>query len=361
MRELGLVGIVFLVLAFSLPASASCSHELYGNAELNQSTLTIPTTIIVKKVQKALEALGVPTVALEIEVTLEFNAAMEFRLVCGCRPCCRAPQKQVASLTVSASIRAFGGTVMFAGARSEARDGEPDPSPLKECEVEVMIAHKAGERVPAVGVGLSIEGSVAMRFSAIPQCGCTDDPRCFGNTAPRIVEVSPSFLDLNKGESGTITVTATDTEGNLAPFSKEIEVKNEEYLPVYLEEAWYSEDRRMGRAKYRVEFPKEGEKLRGFVGVDVWDECGLGDVRNVPVRLFYPPILSPISEGSGWRGRDYLQMFVVDDPDLRGCNFDRWEAITITAHGTCGEVYPFDCLLLVCKRRVQDGGNHLHP
>ena len=156
MRELGLVGIVFLVLAFSLPASASCSHELYGNAELNQSTLTIPTTIIVKKVQKAL---GVPTVAPEIEVTLEFNAAMEFRLVCGCRPCCRAPQKQVASLTVSASIRAFGGTVMFAGARSEARDGEPDPSPLKECEVEVMIAHNEGERVLAVGLGFPLRVS----------------------------------------------------------------------------------------------------------------------------------------------------------------------------------------------------------
>ena len=345
MRELGLVGIVFLVLAFSLPASASCFHKLYGNAESNKSTLTIPTTIIVKKVQKAL---GVPTVAPEIEVTFEFNAAMRFHLDCYCTPCCRAPQKQVASLTVSASIRAFGGTVMFADAAANERDGVTDPEPEKMCLLPLTLAYETGDQVPAVGVGLSIEGfafkreSVAMRFSAIPQCGCTDDPRCFGNTAPRIVEVTPSFLDLNKGGSATITVIAMDEQRNLASFKvvDGTEVDGLKYLPAKLDGAWYSDERAMGRAVYSVAFPEDDEKLRGLVGVGVVDACGLGDGRNVLVRLFYPPILSPISEGSGWRGRGYLQMFVVDDPDFRGCNFDRWEAITITANGTCGEVYP---------------------
>lgn len=58
------------------------------------------------------------------------------------------------------------------------------------------------------------------------------------------------------------------------------------------------------------------------------------------MRLFYPPVLTPIPEGSGWSDKAYLQMFVVDDPDLRGCNHGRWESIRITADVTCGKLYP---------------------
>ncbi len=175
-----------------------------------------------------------------------------------------------------------------------------------------------------------------MEFWATPHCGCTDDPRCFVNTAPTIVEVSPAYLDLNKGESGTITVRAVDAQQNLAPFPEEIVGPG--YLPAKLVEDRY-DDGAAGEATYRVEFPTEGEQLRSLVPVSVLDTCGQGDLKNVPVRLFYPPVITPIHEGSRWGDGSYLQMFLVDDPDFRGCNYDRWEVVEVTVTGQCGNFY----------------------
>lgn len=106
-----------------------------------------------------------------------------------------------------------------------------------------------------------------MTFSAIQHCGCTEDPICFWNTAPSIVEVFPSELALNKGGSATITVRAHDAQGNLAYFP--LKIKGDGYLPTTLvpDSVWFSEDRTAGGASYRVEFPTAGEELRGLAPV----------------------------------------------------------------------------------------------
>lgn len=319
MRVKAFVVVVVIVSALQHTASASCFHKLYGDHALDRRTLSVPTTIIAK------------VVAPDIEVALMFHARWEYSLDCSCTPCCRAPAKQVASLSVSSSIRAFGGTVKFTSARSKYQDGKHDPTPEEACALRVELGYEEGDVVPAIGVGLSLRGAtlrtktVSMGFSAIPHCGCTEDPKCFGNTAPSIVEVSPSWLDLNKGGSATITIRAEDMQGNLNYFPSKFE--GVRYLPTTLVpgSVWFSRDRAMGGAVYRVEFPTAGEELQGLALVGVVDDCGLGDSRRIPVRLFYPPVLTPIPEGSGWSDKAYLQMFVVDDPDFRGCNRDRWE------------------------------------
>lgn len=145
--------VVVILSAIQHTASASCFHKLYGNQELDRRTLSVPTTIIAKVV-KAIPGVGL--VAPDIEVTLLFHARWGFRLDCSCSPCCRAPAKQAASLSVSSSIRAFGGTVMFTGTHSEAREGERDPSPTERCKLPVRLGYEAGGQVPAIGVGLSL-------------------------------------------------------------------------------------------------------------------------------------------------------------------------------------------------------------
>lgn len=308
MRAWWFVGIGLLVLSASLPAVAAiasegmpaepeCFHKVSANMEMNKTELSIPVTIIAKLIEKVT---GLGGITLMFKVPIKLNAAMEFRLDCACSPCCLASEKQVASLTVFAKVRAFGGTVILSAARSEARQGEEKPDPLEECGLVVRIAYAKEDLVPAVGVGLEIGGvsfkseEVRMTFSATPDCGCTADPQCFGNTAPTIVDVSPEVLDLNKGQSATITVTAIDAQGNLAPFSREITGPG--YLPVKLVEAEYGDDGKWGRAVYRVEFPTEGEELQGLVRLSAWDKCGQRASRGVPVRLFYPPVLTPVPE-----------------------------------------------------------------
>ncbi|MCX7844352.1 MAG: hypothetical protein N2507_03230 [Candidatus Bipolaricaulota bacterium] len=296
----------------------------------------MPTKVIAKVVEKVLPGLGL--ILPDIEVTLEFNAAMEFNLSCSCRPCCRAPEKQVASLTVSASVSAFGGNVYFTAAGTETLDGLLEPPPLKECALWITLAYQVGERVPAVGVNLSLGGVsirqeyVRMRFSAIPHCGCTADPRCFGNTAPSIVNVSPDKLALNQGESGTITVVATDAQ-KLKPFPEEISGGG--YLPVRLEQAWYSEDGKTGSATYRVEFPLEGELLQGVVKISAWDECDQMNEVRVPVWFFYPPVLQLNPALTGWRKGWYDVAVDVYDPNFRGCP-NPWEAVTVDVGASFG-------------------------
>ncbi|MEN3009601.1 MAG: hypothetical protein ABDI20_01235, partial [Candidatus Bipolaricaulaceae bacterium] len=321
-----------------------CSDKLYGNQELDRRTLSVPATIIAKIVEKVI----LEVVTFDIEVTIEFNARMEFRLDCSCRPCCRAPEKQVASLSVSSSVRAFGGTVTYTGVRLETRDGEKDPRPDKMCERPVVLGYEIGDRIPALGVSLSLGGAkfqterVIMNFSAIPHCGCTGDPRCFGNTAPSIISVAPAWLDLNKGQSALITVTAVDREGNLASFPSEIE--GGDYIPTVLVpgSVRFGQNGAVGEAIYRVEFPTHSKRLRGFAPVRVEDACNERDGKNIPVRLFYPPVLTSVPERSGWSNGVYLQTFVVEDPDFQGCNRDRWEVVTVSANAMCGEVYPLE-------------------
>jgi len=341
MKVLGLMGIGLLMIAFSLPAGATCSSSLYGNEELNQTSLSIPVTII-KKV-----------VGLDIEVTLEFKARMEFTLDCACKPCCPAPQKQVASLTVSSSIQAFGGAILFSSAKTESREGEPNPREGISCPLPVTIAYKGGDRVPAIGVGLSISGigietkGVHMHFKAQYSCECTGSERCIGNTHPTIVDVSPEILELVPGSSATVTVTAFDSEGNLSDFSY-AEGTGEggiPYLPAelsWVEPIEIKEGQAM-KATYKVSFPSEAlassegqPLLNALVYVLVWDECGLHDSKYIPVMLFYPPVLKVLR--SGWEDKAYVVELEVDDPDFSGK--DRWEVVEVmTGEVVGGEVW----------------------
>ncbi|HDS29051.1 MAG TPA: hypothetical protein ENN96_01060, partial [Candidatus Acetothermia bacterium] len=331
------IGVGLLVLTFSLPARAACSHKLYANAELNTTTLSIPTTIMAKVVEKALP--GSSLILPSIEVTLRFGTAMEFLLDCGCMPCCRHPEKQAASLSVSASVHTLGGTVSYEAAESFVDDGVHDPQPDVECVLPLILTHQGGALVSAIGVDLEIGGlslkseQVTMSFSAIPHCGCTRDEPCFANTAPRIVNVFPQSLDMNKAETASITVTATDAEGNLALFPVTRDAPGT--LPAVKVHDWYSEDRTRGAATYLVSFPSEGEDLHALVTLTAWDECGQRDLRSVPVRLFYPQKIT-LDPQSRWDGREYMAHFTVSDPNFRGCD-DPWEAVSLSVNEvSCG-------------------------
>jgi hypothetical protein len=345
MKVLGLMGIGLLMIAFSLPAGATCSSSLYGNEELNQTSLSIPVTIIKTIIKKV--------VGLDIEVTLEFKAQMEFTLDCACEPCCPAPQKQVASLTVSSSIQAFGGAILFSSAKTESREGEPNPREGISCSLPVTIAYKRGARVPAIGVGLSISGigietkEVSMRFKAQYSCECTGNEGCIGNTHPTIVDVSPEILELVPGSSATVTVTAFDREGNLSRFSyaKGTGEGGIPYLPAelsWVEPIEIKEGQAM-KATYKVSFPSEAlassegqPLLNALVYVLVWDECGLHDSKYIPVMLFYPPVLKVLR--SGWEDKAYVVELEVDDPDFSGK--DRWEVVEVmTGEVVGGEVW----------------------
>ncbi len=319
-----------MLLALYHVGLATCSGTISGGGKVAEKTLTLslPVKLIVKLVKKVIPGIG--AVEVEPKVTLEFQAGMEFELLCGCEPCCRDPEKQVASLTVSSSIRAFGGTVEFAGAKSRVCPGEAAPAQNVTCGCPVEIAYEAGRQVPALGVGISLEGvsyksqEAEMRFTAASECACSTDTTCFGNTAPQIVEVSPPVLQLKKqGQSGLITVTAMDREGNLDHFSSK--TKGPGYLTAVLVSGpeWQERDgkRFFGRATYRVDFPEGGEELRSFAIVSVVDACRQADDKKVPVQLFYPPHLT-LQEGE-WRRNRYIQEFEVSDPDFKGCGFDR--------------------------------------
>ncbi len=106
MKRFWLMSVVVILVSFlAFAAYSQCIHQLYGGVEADRRTLSVPVTIIAKLVEKVP---GLRALAPDIEVTLEFNAEMEFRLDCECEPCCKAPQKQVASLSVFASVNIFG-------------------------------------------------------------------------------------------------------------------------------------------------------------------------------------------------------------------------------------------------------------
>jgi len=327
MRHIAVALIVLSCLAgltLSAPAeSRGCSARPSVGSSISKTTISIPTF---------LEVLTLGAVDASVGITLHEGHSLNLGQVCDCRPACEKGKFQYTSVRSQGWTSAFGGDVEWTEQISGCEPGF-DGGATTVSRVTTSGTYTSGQgtlRFSSIEISTKVgmkASKVAMAFSFDTECRCQDQP-CPGSASyPRAFAV-PDGLHLIHGETGKITISATDEDGDLQLECISHAQEAGGGSPLVVDPASGGGP---GGASANATFfvtCRETEDLAATAGFTIWDEQGNSVSIQVPVKIWRGgPSIEIVESETGWEGDTYAVRFRLDDPDFADCDA-RAETVT---------------------------------